>query len=127
MTVPRRRVAKMIRPEPKPISNEEDVHAPSNSWRSFPSRRPPTDSAGAGPSTCRTASRPADAYAALTGAGSYTAARTVPGTGEDLVADRAHRRRLERMIEGDDVASECDAGSPSSDGALPYPELLNLV
>jgi hypothetical protein len=29
---------------------------------------------------------------------------------------------LERLIEGGDVAGERDAGSPGSDGALPYPE-----
>jgi hypothetical protein len=75
----------MIRPKPNPIPNEEDVDASSNSWCSVPSRRSPTDSAGSGPSTCRTASGPADAYAALTDAGSFAAARTVPGTGEDLV------------------------------------------
>jgi hypothetical protein len=75
----------MIRPESKPIPNEKDVHASSNSWRSFPSRRSPTDSARSGPSTCRTASGSADAYATLTGAGSYTAARAIPGAGEDLV------------------------------------------
>ena len=83
----------MIRPEPKPIPNEEDVHASSNSWCSVPSRRSPTDSAGSGPSTCRTASGPADAYAALTDAGSFAAARTVPGTGEDLVAEEIKDRR----------------------------------
>jgi hypothetical protein len=83
----------MIRPEAKPIPNEEDVHASSNSRCSFPSRRSPTDSAGSGPSTCRTASGPADAYAALTDAGSFAAARTVPGTGEDLVAEEIKDRR----------------------------------
>jgi hypothetical protein len=35
----------------------------------------------------------------------------------DDTDDRAYRRRLERMIEGDDVAGECDAGrrQPASD------------
>ena len=35
----------------------------------------------------------ADAYAALTDAGSFAAARTVPGTGEDLVAEEIKDRR----------------------------------
>ena len=83
----------MIRPKPNPIPNEEDVHASSNSWCSVPSRRSPTDSAGAGPSTCGTASGSSDAYAALTGAGPFAAARTVPGTGEDLVAEETKDRR----------------------------------
>jgi hypothetical protein len=33
---------------------------------------------------------------------------------------RAYRGRLEGMIEGGDVAGECDAGSPGSGGASPY-------
>jgi hypothetical protein len=41
----------------------------------------------------------------------------------DDANDRANRGRLERMTEGGDVAGECDAGSPGSDGASPYPEL----
>jgi hypothetical protein len=38
----------------------------------------------------------------------------------DDANDRANRGRLEGMIEGDDVAGECDAGSPGSGGASPY-------
>jgi hypothetical protein len=63
-----------IRPEPKAIPNEDDVHASSNSWCSFPSWRSSTDTTGPGPSARRTAAGPADAYAALTGAGSFAAA-----------------------------------------------------
>jgi hypothetical protein len=29
---------------------------------------------------------------------------------------------LERLIKGGDVTGECDAGTPGSDGASPYPE-----
>jgi hypothetical protein len=38
----------------------------------------------------------------------------------DDANDRAYRGRLEPVI-GVDVAGECDAGSPGSDGASPYP------
>jgi hypothetical protein len=31
---------------------------------------------------------------------------------------------LERLIKGGDVTGECDAGTPGSDGASPYPENL---
>jgi hypothetical protein len=38
----------------------------------------------------------------------------------DAANDRAYRRRRERMIQGDHLLGECDAGSPGSDGASPY-------